>query len=158
MKNYVLSILVENKFGVLARVAGLFSARGFNINSLAVAETESPDTSRMTIVVNANEKTFEQVKKQLNKLIDVVSIQDFTKKDFIDREILLLKITLTAQNRSHIIEVVEILEGSILHVGLKSVCVEIVGNKDKILTALKLLKPYGIKEVMRTGVIAIGKE
>ena len=82
MNSYVLSVLVENKFGVLARIAGLFSARGFNISSLAVAETESPDTSRMTIVVNADERTFEQVKKQLNKLIDVISIQDFTKKDF----------------------------------------------------------------------------
>jgi len=158
MNNYVLSVLVENRFGVLARISGLFSARGFNISSLAVAETESPDTSRMTIVVNADERTFEQVKKQLNKLIDVISIQDFTKKDFIDREILLLKLNLTTQNRSHIVEIVELLEGNILHVGPKSICIEIVGDKDKVSTALKLLKQYGIKEVIRTGVVAISKE
>ncbi len=158
MKDYVLSVTVENKAGVLARVAGLFSARGFNIRSLAVAETESPTVSRMSIVVNADEKTFEQVKKQLNKLIDVVSIQDFTKKDFLDRELLLIKASLTAQNRSHIIEIVEILDGKILHVGTKAICIEIVGDKDKMVTALQLLKPYGVREIMRTGVVAIGKD
>ena len=155
---YVLSVLVENKFGVLARIAGLFSARGFNINSLAVGETDDPTVSRMTIVVDADERTFEQVKKQLNKLIDVISIQDFTRKDYVDRELLLLKLTLNPQSRSHIIEIVELLEGRILHVGVKTICVEIVGNKDKITTALQLLKPYGIKEVMRTGTVAISKD
>jgi acetolactate synthase-1/3 small subunit len=155
---YVLSVLVENKFGVLARIAGLFSARGFNIDSLAVGETEDPTVSRMTIVVDADERTFEQVKKQLNKLIDVISVQDFTKKDYIDRELLLIKVNLTPQNRSHLIEIVEILGGKILHVGLKSMCIEIVGDKDRIATALQLFKPYGIKEVMRTGTVAIGKD
>jgi acetolactate synthase-1/3 small subunit len=155
---YVLSVLVENKFGVLARVAGLFSARGFNIDSLAVGETDDPTISRMTIVVDADERTFEQVKKQLNKLIDVISVQDFTKKDYIDRELLLLKINLNPQTRSHIIEIVELLEGRILHVGTKAICVEIVGNKDKVITALQLFKPYGIKEVMRTGTVAISKD
>ena len=158
MRDYVLSVLVENKSGVLARVAGLFSARGFNIQSLAVAETESPATSRMSIVVNADEKTFEQVKKQLNKLIDVLSIQDFTKQDYIDRELLLLKAALTPQNRSHIVEIVEIMEGKILYIGPKTICLEIVGNKDKVTTALQLLKPYGVKEVMRTGTVAISKK
>lgn len=155
---YVLSVLVENKFGVLARVAGLFSARGFNIDSLAVGETDDPTISRMTIVVDADERTFEQVKKQLNKLIDVISVQDFTKKDYIDRELLLLKINLTPQTRSHIIEIVELLEGRILYVGTKAICVEIVGDKDKVITALQLFKPYGIKEVMRTGTVAISKD
>ena len=155
---YVLSVLVENKFGVLARIAGLFSARGFNIDSLAVAETADSATSRMTIVVDADEKTFEQVKKQLNKLIDVISIQDFTRKDYIDRELLLLKLPLTPQNRTHIIEIVEILEGRILHVSPKTICVEIVGNKDRIVTALQLLRSYGIREIMRTGTVAIGKD
>lgn len=155
---YVLSVLVENKFGVLARIAGLFSARGFNIDSLAVGETEDPTISRMTIVVDADEHTFEQVKKQLNKLIDVISVQDFTRKDYIDRELLLVKVNLTHQNRSNLIEIVEILGGKILHVGLKSMCIEIVGDKDRIATALQLFKPYGIKEVMRTGTVAIGKD
>ncbi|HDL09761.1 MAG TPA: acetolactate synthase small subunit [Candidatus Omnitrophica bacterium] len=155
---YVLSVLVENKFGVLARIAGLFSARGFNIDSLAVGETDDPTISRMTIVVDADERTFEQVKKQLNKLIDVISIQDFTKKDYVDRELLLLKLTLNSQSRSHIIEIVELLEGRILHVGVKTICVEIIGNKDKITTALQLFKPYGIKEIMRTGTVAISKD
>ncbi len=158
MKNYVLSVLVENKAGVLARVSGLFSARGFNIRSLAVAETESPSVSRMSMVVNADEKTFEQVKKQLNKLIDVVAIQDFTKKDFLDRELLLIKLQFTPQSRSHIIEIVELLEGKILHVGTKVICIEVVGDKERVATSLQLLKPYGIKEVMRTGVVAIGKD
>ena len=155
---YVLSVLVENKFGVLARIAGLFSARGFNIDSLAVGETDDPTISRMTIVVDADERTFEQVKKQLNKLIDVISIQDFTKKDYVDRELLLLKLTLNSQSRSHIIEIVELLEGRILHVGVKTICVEIIVNKDKITTALQLFKPYGIKEIMRTGTVAISKD
>ncbi|MDP8253035.1 MAG: acetolactate synthase small subunit [Candidatus Kaelpia aquatica] len=158
MKNYVLSVLVENKAGVLARVAGLFSARGFNIRSLAVAETDSPSVSRMSLVVHADEKTFEQVKKQLNKLIDVVSVQDFTKKDFFDRELLLIKLRYTSQNRSQIIEIIELLGGKILHVGTKVICIEVVGDKEKVATSLQLLKPYGIKEVMRTGVVAIGKD
>lgn len=155
---YVLSVLVENKFGVLAKIAGLFSARGFNIDSLAVGETEDSTISRMTIVVDADEKTFEQVKKQLNKLIDVISVQDLTQRDFIDRELLLLKVTLSPQNRTGIIETTEILKGRILNVGVKTICIEIVGNKDKIATALQLFKPYGIKEVMRTGTVAIGKD
>ena len=158
MKNYVLSVLVENKAGVLARVAGLFSARGFNIRSLTVAETDSPSASRMSLVVNADEKTFEQVKKQLNKLIDVVTVQDFTKKDFLDRELLLIKLQFTPQNRSRVIRDVELLEGKILHIGTKVICIEIVGDKEKVATSLQLLKPYGIKEIMRTGVVAIGKE
>jgi len=158
MKDYVLSVLVENKSGVLARVAGLFSARGFNIRSLAVAETESPSVSRMSLVVNADERTFEQVKKQLNKLIDVISIQDFTKKDFLDRELLLIKVVFNSQNRSAIIEIVEVLQGKVLHVGSKSICIEIVGDKEKVATALRLLKPYNLTEVMRTGVVAIGKD
>jgi acetolactate synthase-1/3 small subunit len=155
---YILSVLVENKFGVLARISGLFSARGFNIDSLAVGETDDPTISRMTIVVDADEKTFEQVKKQLNKLIDTISVQDLTSKSYIDRELLLIKVNLTPQNRSHIIEIVEILEGKIVHVSTKSMCIEIIGDKTKIETTLQLLKPYGIKEIVRTGTIAISKE
>ncbi|MDD5613610.1 MAG: acetolactate synthase small subunit [Candidatus Omnitrophica bacterium] len=158
MRDYVLSVLVENKSGVLARVAGLFSARGFNIRSLTVAETDSPSVSRMSMVVNADERTFEQVKKQLNKLIDVISIQDFTKKDFLDRELLLIKVNFNSQNRSAIIEIVEVLQGKVLHVGSKSICIEIVGDKEKVATSLQLLKPYNLTEVMRTGVVAIGKD
>jgi len=110
------------------------------------------------MVVNADERTFEQVKKQLNKLIDVVALQDFTKKDFLDRELLLVKLQFSPQNRSHIIEIVELLEGKVMHVGTKTICIEVVGDKDRIATSLQLLKPYGIKEVMRTGVVAIGKD
>lgn len=155
---YILSVLVENRFGVLARIAGLFSARGFNIDSLAVGETDDPTVSRMTIVVDADERTFEQVKKQLNRLIDTISVQDLTTRSYIDRELLLIKLNLTAENRSSIIELTEILGGKIVHVGAKSICIEIIGDKDKIKTTLQLLKPYGIKELVRTGTIAIAKE
>jgi acetolactate synthase-1/3 small subunit len=155
---HIISALVENKFGVLARVSGLFSARGFNIDSLAVGETADPEVSRMTIVVEGDERTLEQVKKQLNRLIDVISVNDFTNKEYIDRELVLIKVRFNSQSRSDIIEVVEMLGGKIVHVGVKTMCIEIAGDKDKIVTTLKLLKPYGVKELVRTGRIAIAKE
>lgn len=155
---HTISALVENKFGVLAHVSGLFSARGFNIDSLAVGETDDPEISRMTIVVDADELTLEQVKKQLNKLIDVITVQDITKQDFIDRELMLIKVSVDEETRPKIIEIAETLEAKTVHVGIETICIQLVGTLDKIETAIKLLKPFGIREVVRTGRIALTKE
>src|SRR3989338_2293725 len=129
---HTISILVENKFGVLARVAGLFSARGFNISSLAVGETEDPTISRMSIVVEGDEKTLEQIKKQSNKLIDVIKVIDFKEGDFIDRELILVKVAVTAKNRKEILEAVDSVGAKIVNAGSKSISVEAVGEQNKI--------------------------
>ncbi len=152
------SVLVENHPGVLARIAGLFSARGFNIDSLAVGETEDPTMSRMTIVVNADERTLEQVKKQLNKLIDTIIVKDLHEGEFIGRELMLIKVASTSKNKGEIIETAETLGGRVVHAATKTITVELVGDEDKIKSALELFEPFGIKEVVRTGRIAISKE
>ena len=152
---HTISVLVENRFGVLARISGLFSARGFNIDSLAVGETEDPTVSRMTIVVDGDQRTLEQVKKQLHKLIDVITVFDFTKKDFIDRELILIKVAASSQNRSRIIEIADTLEAKVVDVSARTLTVELSGDEKKVKTALELLKPFEIKEVVRTGRIAI---
>jgi acetolactate synthase-1/3 small subunit len=150
---------VENKFGVLARVAGLFSARGFNINSLSVAETENPSVSRMTIVVEGDDRILEQVRKQLNKLVDVITIQDITKKHFIDRELLFIKVEIpSAKEKEEVIAVAGTLEAKVVDVGKESISLEIVGDEDKIKSAFELLRPFGIKEVVRTGRVAMSLE
>ena len=158
MQKFTLSVLVENKFGVLARVAGLFSARGFNINSLAVAETEDPTVSRMTMVVDADEKTLEQIKKQLNKLIDVIKVIDLTKKDYIDRELVLIKVKINAKTRDKVIQTVDSLNAGVVDMGESSLTVEEVGDMKKINATLELLRPFGIVEIVRTGRIAIQAE
>lgn len=155
MAKFTLSVLVENKFGVLARVAGLFSARGFNIDSLAVAETEDPSMSRMTMVVDASEKIFEQIKKQLNKLIDVVRVIDLTGKDCIDRELVLIKIKIDSKTRDKVIRAADSLNAKVVHMGKESITIEEIGDTKKINTTLKLLGPFGIVEIVRTGKIAI---
>lgn len=154
---HTISVLVENRFGVLARVAGLFSSRGFNIESLAVGETEDPSISRMTIVVDGDEKILEQVTKQLNKLIDTIKVNDLTGEDFIDRELILIKVHAPASSRSEILEIVDIFEAKIIDVKPAAVTIEITGNEHKIKSILDLLKGYGIKEMVRTGRIAISR-
>ncbi len=158
MQKFTLSVLVENKFGVLARVAGLFSARGFNINSLAVAETEDPTVSRMTMVVDADEKTLEQIKKQLNKLIDIIKVIDLTKKDYIDRELVLIKVKINAKTRDKVVQTVDSLNARVVDMGKSSLTVEEVGDMKKINATLELLGPFGIVEIVRTGRIAIQAE
>lgn len=158
MRKFTLSVLVENKFGVLARVAGLFSARGFNINSLAVAETEDPTSSRITMVVEADEKTLEQIKKQLNKLIDVIRIIDLTKRNYIDRELVLIKVKIDAKTRDKVIQTVGSLNAKVVDTGKNSLTVEEIGDTNKIEATLKLLQPFGIIEIVRTGKIAIQAE
>lgn len=153
---HIISVLVENKFGVLARIAGLFSARGFNIESLAVGETEDPSISRMTIVSEGDERTLEQIKKQLNKLIDVIKVSDFTDKEYVERELMLIKVAVTAKNRKEVTEALESAGACVVNAGTKSLSIEVTGDAKKIRALLELLRPYGILEAVRTGRIAIG--
>ncbi|WPX09258.1 acetolactate synthase small subunit [Anaerocellum danielii] len=152
---YTLSVLVENHPGVLSRVAGLFSRRGFNIDSLAVGVTEDPTISRMTIVVNGDDYIVEQVTKQLNKLIDVIKIKKLNPKEAVERELALIKVNANSQTRSDIIQITEIFRANIVDVSKETLTIEISGDEDKIEALIELLKQYGIREVVRTGLIAI---
>jgi acetolactate synthase-1/3 small subunit len=152
-----LSVLVENHPGVLSRVAGLFSRRGFNIDSLAVGTTENPDISRMTIVVEGDEYVVEQVKKQLNKLIDVIKVSKILPEDSVTRELVLIKVDAEPHIRSEIIQIAEIFRANIVDVSRKSMTIEFTGDKEKVLAFEELLKPFGIKELVRTGVIAVNR-
>lgn len=158
MQKHTISVLVENRFGVLARVAGLFSARGFNIDSLAVSETEDPTISRMTIVLRGDDRILEQVKKQLNKLIDVIKVIDYTRKECIDREVVLIKVEVEEKKRQEVLKVVDSIGAKVIDVGTETITVEETGDEAKIHALLELLRPYGIKEIVRSGTIAIGKE
>lgn len=155
MTKHTLSVLVENRSGVLSRVAGLFSRRGFNIDSLAVGVTENPEVSRMTIVVNGDEYTVEQVSKQLNKLIDVIKIKELDKSDSVSRELALIKVNATAASRSEIIQIVEIFRAKIVDVSKSTLTVEISGSSEKVEALEDMLRQFGIKEIVRTGTIAI---
>jgi len=156
MSKFIIAALVENKFGVLARVAGLFSARGFNIDSLAVGETEDHDVSRMTIVVDADEKILEQVKKQLNKLIDVIRVEDLTGGEYVDRELIMIKVkTPSTEVREKIVRIVDSTGAEIIDIGKKFVTVEESSDEHKIKALIELLRPYGILEIVRTGKIAL---
>jgi acetolactate synthase-1/3 small subunit len=155
---HTISVLVENKFGVLARISGLFSARGFNISSLAVGETEDPTVSRMTIVVEGDDRTLDQVKKQLNKLIDTIKVVDFKEGEFLDRELMLVRVAITPKNKKEVLEAIELIGGKIENAGSKSISVAATGDHAKIKALLELLRPFGILEVVRTGRIAMGTE
>jgi acetolactate synthase-1/3 small subunit len=155
---HTIQALVENKFGVLARISGLFSARGFNITSLAVGETEDPSVSRMTIVVDAkDEKILEQIKKQLRKLIDVISVVDLTGKDFFDRELMLFKVTFNDKNKKEIESLIKEYQAKILETKDSYIIIEICSDERKTTEFLKKIKPFGIRELVRTGRIAIIK-
>ena len=158
MKKHIISVLVENKFGVLARVANLFSARGFNIDSLAVGETEDPTISRMTIVLRGDDKILEQVKKQLNKLIDVISVQDFTRQECINREIIMMKVSVEEKKSAEMLKIIDSVGAKVIDAGPETITVEETGDGAKIHALLELVRPYGIKEIVRSGTIAIGKE
>ncbi len=155
MIKYTLSVLVENHFGVLARVAGLFSARGFNISSLAVAETEDPTVSIMTIVVDGDERVIDQVKKQLNKLIDVIKVKDLTEQGHISRELALIKVVVDSAKRREIIEIADVFKGRVVDISHEALTVEVTGDSQKIDAVIDLLKVYGIKEMARTGKVAL---
>ncbi len=155
MAKHTLSVLVENHAGVLSRVAGLFSRRGFNIDSLAVGVTENPDVSRMTIVVEGDEYIVEQVSKQLNKLVDVIKLKKLDKNDSVSRELALIKVDATASTRAEIIQIVEIFRAKIVDVSKNTLTIEISGSTEKVAALEGMLKQFGIKEIVRTGSIAI---
>lgn len=152
---HTLSVLVENRPGVLARVAGLFARRGYNIESLAVSTTDDPKTSRMTIVVGGDDDTIEQITKQLNKLIDVIKVQDHTGEEVVERELALIKVDCELEQRPHVIQLVEIFRASIVDVGADTMTVEITGSSDKIDALIELLRPFGIREIVRTGKVIL---
>ncbi len=152
---HTLSVLVENEFGVLSRVASLFSARGFNIESLCVAETLDPSLSLMTIVTRGDEMIMEQITKQLNKLINVIKVTDLTPKKFVDRELILIKMKATRTNRAEILRVSDIFRGKVVDVSHKTLTIEVTGDEGKLAAMIELLKPLGIKEIARTGKIAM---
>jgi acetolactate synthase I/III small subunit len=152
---HTLSVLVENKPGVLARVAELFARRGFNIESLAVGTTQKPDISRMTIVVDVEEHSLEQVRKQLHKLINVIEIVDLDPESSVAREMVMAKIKADPENRSEVIEIVDIFRGNIVDVSRESITVEVTGNASKLAAFEDLVKPYGVKELVRTGKVAL---
>jgi acetolactate synthase-1/3 small subunit len=154
---HTLSVLVENKPGVLARVAGLFARRGFNIDSLAVGVTENPDMSRMTVVVDVEEHSLEQVYKQLNKLINVIKVVDLPDDNSVQRELILVKVKADARTRAEIIEMVDIFRGKIVDVGKGTVSIEVTGTGSKLRALEDLLKPYGIVELVRTGMVALNR-
>jgi acetolactate synthase I/III small subunit len=157
MSRHTLSVLVENKPGVLARIASLFSRRGFNIDSLAVGPTEHDDVSRMTIVVNVEDLPLEQVTKQLNKLVNVIKIVELDPTSSVQRELLLVKIGADRDTRSHILETVQLFRAKVVDVAPDAVTVEATGNADKLEALLRVLEPFGIRELVQSGMVAVGR-
>ncbi len=155
MNRQVISILVDNQSGVLSRVAGLFSRRGYNIDSLSVGETETANLSRMTIVARGDDATLEQIKKQLNKLVDVIRVISLASEESVYRELVLLKVGAPSTNRAGISEIVDIFRAKIIDVASESMTVEITGDESKIKAFIELMQPYGIKEIVRTGLTAL---
>jgi acetolactate synthase-1/3 small subunit len=156
MKPHTLSVLVENKAGVLSRVTGLFSRRGFNIESLAVGTCEEPEMSRITIVCIGDEQQIEQVMKQLNKLIDVIKVSDLTDNDRVERELALIKVAAEpGTSRAEVMQIADIFRANIVDAGTKTLVLEVTGDTEKIDAIETLLKQYGVKELVRTGKIAI---
>ena len=154
---HTLSVLVQNKPGVLARTAGLFSRRGYNIESLTVGVTENENISRMTIVVAGDDTVVEQVSKQLNKLIEVIKVSDLTKESYVDRELVLIKVTADSSNRGEIMQLVDVFRARIVDVAAKSLIIEVTGDAEKITALIDTLKQFGIKEIVRTGTLALGR-
>jgi acetolactate synthase-1/3 small subunit len=154
---HTISVLVENEFGVLSRVAGLFSGRGFNIDSVTVAPTNEEGMSRMTIVTRGDEQILEQINKQLNKLIDIIKVIDFTDGSGIERELALIKVTAEDESRAEVLRIVDIFRAKIIDVTPKSYTIEATGNPVKVDAILELLRPLGLKELVRTGAVAIGR-
>jgi acetolactate synthase I/III small subunit len=157
MSRHTLSVLVENQPGVLARIAGLFSRRGFNIDSLAVGPTEHEDVSRMTIVVNVEELPLEQVTKQLNKLVEVIKIVELDAALSVQRELILVKVAADVNTRSHILETVQLFRAKVVDVAPDAVTIEATGNVDKLEALLRVLEPYGIRELVQSGMVALGR-
>ncbi len=154
---HVISVLVDNEPGVLSRISGLFSGRGFNIESLNVAETLDPTISRMTLVTRGNDQIIEQIIKQLNKLVNVIKVQDLTGTDYVEREMALIKVSAQASSRAEVLRIVDIFRGRVVDVSPKSFTLEITGDEKKIQAVIDLLIPLGIMEIVRTGKVAISR-
>ena len=157
MTKHTLSVLVEDKPGVLARIAGLFSRRGFNIDSLAVGPTEHPDVSRMTIVVNVESSPLEQVTKQLNKLVEVIKIVELDGQASVNRELLLVKVRADAATRGEVLDAVQLFKAKVVDVAPDAVTIQVVGNADKLADFLRVVEPFGIRELVQSGMVAIGR-
>ncbi|WP_166140264.1 acetolactate synthase small subunit [Nocardioides ochotonae] len=157
MSKHTLSVLVEDKPGVLARIAALFSRRGFNIESLAVGPTEHPEISRMTIVVNVDRSPLEQVTKQLNKLVEVIKIVELDPNASVHRELLLVKIAATAETRGQVLDTVQLFRAKVVDVTVDALTVQITGNADKLADFLRVVEPFGIREQVQSGMVAIGR-
>jgi acetolactate synthase-1/3 small subunit len=157
MSRHTLSVLVENKPSVLARIAGLFSRRGFNIDSLAVGATEHPEISRMTIVVNVEELPLEQVTKQLNKLVNVIKIVELEPSSSVQRELLLVKVKADGQARGSVLETVQLFRAKVVDVAPDTVTIEATGNPEKLDAMLRVLEPFGIRELVQSGMVAVGR-
>ncbi|MEK6693435.1 MAG: acetolactate synthase small subunit [Nitrospirota bacterium] len=155
---HTISVLVENKFGVLSRISGLFSGRGYNIESLTVGETIDPQISIMTIVTTGDDQIIEQITKQLNKLIDVIKVTDMTELDHVEREMVLVKVSPKQEDKAEVLRLAEIFRGRIVDSGPTTYTLEITGDEKKIEAFIELVKPYGIKEFARTGKVAISRE
>src|ERR1041385_6080388 len=155
---HTISVLVENKFGVLTRVAGLFSGRGYNIDTLNVAPTQDPNTSRMTIVTRGDDATVEQIVKQLNKLVDVLEVTDFREGEFVDRELVLVKVNVDSKSRAEVMQITDIFRAKIVDVQPKSLTVEITGNESKVEKFLHLMTTFGIIDLTRTGKVALARK
>src|SRR6201998_2445142 len=154
---HTISVLVENKFGVLARIAGMFSGPGFNSDSPNIATTNNPSTSRMTIVVRGDDTVLEQVTRQLSKLVDVIEIQDFRDGQFVDRELVMLRVKADSQTRSEVMQICDIFRAKIVDVQPKRLAIEITGNESKITKFLKLMDNFGISDLTRTGRVAMDR-
>ena len=157
IEKHVINVVAENQFGVLSQVVAMFASRGYNISSLIVGETDDQSISLMTITVEGNEEIVEQVVKQLNKQINVIKVVNLTKKDYVSRELALVKISTNKQNRHNIVTVVEAMGGNIIEITKSFVFVEFTGDEDKVENAINLIKSYGIKEMIRTGKVALLK-
>lgn len=155
---HTISVLVENKFGVLTRVAGLFSGRGYNIDSLNVAPTHDPRSSRMTIVTRGDDATVEQIVKQLNKLVNVIKVQDFREGEYVDRELVLIKVKVDSKSRADVMQIADIFRAKIVDVQPTSLTIEVTGDESKIEKFIELMQTFGVQELTRTGKVALARK
>ena len=154
-KKHTISVLVDNQFGVLARVSGMFSARGYNIISLCVGETENPAISRMTVTVRGDDNVLAQIIQQLHKLVDVISVDDLTSTSFVERELVMIKVKAGSKRRGEVIEVASIFRARVVDLDADTMTVEVTGSGEKVRACIEMMRPFGIAELVRTGVIAI---
>ncbi len=155
---HTISVLLENKFGALTRVAGLFSGRGFNIDTLNVAPTQDPTASRMTIVTRGDDATLEQIVKQLNKLVEVIKVHDFRTEEYIDRELVLVKVGVDSKSRPEVMQITDIFRAKIVDVQAKSLTIEVTGDESKVEKFIELMKPFGVTDLTRTGKVALPRK